>query len=61
MIDIKTHVIRISLTIEEVNQILTALQEMPAKICNPLSTKIHVQAESQIPKEDQLKQEETEK
>ncbi len=57
MIDIKTHIIRISLTIEEVNQILTALQEMPAKICNPLSTKIHVQAESQIPKDDETKTE----
>ncbi len=58
MIDIKTHILKISLTIEEVNHILTALQEMPAKICNPISTKLHVQAESQIPKETDTKEEE---
>lgn len=55
MIDIKTHIISLSLTVEEVNQLLLGLQEMPAKICNPLSTKIHVQAESQIPKEENNK------
>lgn len=60
MIDIKTHIIKIALTIEEVNQILAALQEMPAKICNPLSTKIHVQAESQIPKEDDAQSDKSE-
>ena len=57
MIDIKTHIITISLTIEEINHILAALQEMPAKVCNPISSKIHIQAESQIPKEDNAKKE----
>lgn len=36
-------------TLDEVNNILAALQEIPAKICNPLSEKIRQQAQAQIP------------
>lgn len=39
------------LTIDEVNAILAALQELPGKICNPLSAKIREQATAQLPKE----------
>lgn len=45
--------IRLTLTdlsVDEVNAILAGLQEIPAKICNPLSTKIKMQAESAIAK-----------
>jgi hypothetical protein len=37
-----------SLTIDETNAILAALQELPAKICNPMTQKIKDQAEPQI-------------
>ena len=36
------------LTLDEVNSILTALLELPAKVCNPLSNKLREQAESQL-------------
>lgn len=37
-------------SIDEVNAILAALQELPAKVCNPLTQKIRQQAEAQLPK-----------
>ena len=37
-----------SLNLEEANIILAALQELPAKVCNPLSEKIKTQAQEQI-------------
>ncbi len=37
-----------NLTLEEANVILAALQEIPAKICNPVSDKIKGQAQEQI-------------
>jgi hypothetical protein len=37
-----------ALNLEEANVILAALQELPAKICNPLSEKIKTQAQEQI-------------
>ena len=37
-----------SLSIDETNAILAALQELPAKICNPMTQKIKSQAEPQI-------------
>lgn len=40
------------LTVEEVNVILAALQEIPAKLCNPLSDKVRKQAEDQLPKQE---------
>lgn len=36
------------LTINDVNAILAALPELPAKICNPLSYKIETQAKQQV-------------
>ena len=36
------------LTLDEVNAMLIALQELPAKICNPLSDKIRTQAKAQL-------------
>ena len=45
------------LSIPEANSILQALQELPAKICNPLSEKIKQQADSQI---EQMKQKQEE-
>ena len=40
------------LSVDEVNCILAGLQELPAKIANPLSQKIREQAESQLPKQE---------
>jgi hypothetical protein len=37
-----------TLSIDETNAILAALQELPAKICNPMTQKIKSQAEPQI-------------
>ena len=42
--------INLTLTIEQINNILVALQEIPAKICNPLSQNIHKQVQDQLPK-----------
>lgn len=36
------------LNLEETNSILAALQEIPAKVCNPISDKIKAQAQEQI-------------
>jgi hypothetical protein len=47
MNDIKINIT--DLSIDEVNAILAALQELPAKICNPLSQKVRAQAEAQLP------------
>ncbi len=41
------------LSVDEVNFILAGLQELPGKICNPMSMKIKGQAESQLPKQEQ--------
>jgi hypothetical protein len=41
-----------NLSIQEVNFILGAIQELPAKIANPLSQKIREQAVSQLPKQE---------
>ena len=35
-------------TLNEVNSILAGLQELPGKVCNPLSQKITEQAKEQI-------------
>jgi len=39
-----------TVTMQEANAILAALQELPAKISNPLSQKITEQAQTQIEK-----------
>jgi|688.fasta_scaffold2785252_1 hypothetical protein len=38
----------LELNLEETNVVLAALQELPAKLCNPLSEKIRTQAQTQI-------------
>ena len=43
-------VITLTVSIEEANHILAGLQELPAKICNPLSVKLQKQAQEQLPK-----------
>lgn len=53
MLDEKTFKINLTLTIEEANTVLAALQELPAKTCNPLTQKIHAQANEQLPKSDE--------
>jgi len=37
-------------TYEEANIILAGLQELPAKVCNPLTQKLQQQAHEQMPK-----------
>jgi len=39
-----------SVTYEEANIILAGLQELPAKIANPLTQKLQQQAQEQMPK-----------
>jgi hypothetical protein len=41
-------IFNIKLTLTQANIILEALQELPAKICNPLATTIKAQAEQQL-------------
>jgi len=41
-------IFNIRLTLTEANTILGALQELPAKICNPIATSIKSQAEQQL-------------
>ena len=40
------------LSVDEINCILAGLQELPAKIANPLSQKVNEQAEAQLPKQE---------
>jgi len=40
------------LSVDEINCILAGLQELPAKIANPLSQKVKEQAEAQLPKQE---------
>ena len=40
------------LSVDEVNAILAGLQELPGKICNPMTQKIRQQAEAQLPQPD---------
>ena len=37
---------------DEANLILAALQELPAKVANPLTQKLQQQAQSQLPKDE---------
>ncbi len=41
--------ITFKVTIEEANYILVGLQELPAKVSNPLSVKLQQQAREQLP------------
>jgi hypothetical protein len=47
----KDFVLTLKLTVEEANTLLQALQELPAKVSNPLSNKLVKQAQEQLPKE----------
>jgi hypothetical protein len=47
----------IEINLEETNIVLAALQELPAKLCNPLSEKIKSQAQAQIAAMQALAQE----
>jgi hypothetical protein len=46
----KDTVLKLELSIEEINNVLAGLQELSAKICNPLTVKIQKQASEQLPK-----------
>ena len=41
----KDTVLTFELTVEETNNVLAGLQELSAKICNPLTAKIQTQAQ----------------
>ena len=45
-------VLTLTVTVEEANHILEGLQELPARICNPLTIKLQKQAKEQLPKEE---------
>jgi hypothetical protein len=51
----------IEINLEETNMVLAALQELPAKLCNPLSEKIKSQAQEQIAAMQAAQQPEVEK
>jgi hypothetical protein len=53
MIDPKTFELTFKFTVEETNILLVALQELPAKVCNPMSQKIQMQAQPQLPQPEQ--------
>jgi len=46
----KDTVLKLELTIEEINHILDGIQNLAGKICNPLTVKIQKQANEQLPK-----------
>jgi len=49
----KDTVLQLELTIEEINNLLAGLQELSAKICNPLTNKIQKQASQQLPQPEE--------
>jgi len=59
MIDTDKEILTLRLTVNEINSILVSLQELPAKICNPLTRKIQIQANEQL--EELNKDEESDK
>jgi hypothetical protein len=44
--------LNLELTLVEINAVIAALQELPAKLANPLTNKITEQAKKQLPAED---------
>jgi hypothetical protein len=50
--DPKQKILTLELSVEEINTVLSGLQELPAKTCNPLTNKIVKQAQQQLPKEE---------
>ena len=58
----KDTVLTFQLTVEETNNVLAGLQELSAKICNPLTANIQTQAQKQLaPKEEEASFEPTAK
>ena len=53
----KDTVLKFEFTIEETNNILSGLQELTAKICNPLTVKIQKQANEQLPQPETTQEE----
>jgi len=51
----KDFILTLTLTVEEANTILSALQELPAKVSNPLTNKLVKQAQEQLPKDEVTK------
>ena len=49
----KDTILELKLSVEEINHILNGLQELPGRICNPLTMKIQQQAQEQLPKPEQ--------
>lgn len=47
----KNTVITLKITVEEANLILAGLQELPAKVSNPLTNKLIKQAQEQLAQE----------
>ena len=45
--------LKFEFSVEEANTILMALQEMPAKVANPLTAKIQQQAKPQLPQPEE--------
>lgn len=41
-------ILTLTLTVNEINAVLAGLQELPAKVCNPLSQKIQKEAQEQL-------------
>lgn len=58
MIDPKTFELTFTLTIEETNTILQGLQELPAKVSNPLTQKLQQQAQPQLQKAEEFEKSE---
>lgn len=43
-------ILTLTLSVNEINAVLAGLQELPAKVCNPLSQKIQKEAQEQLQK-----------
>ena len=48
MNDSANPILTFELSLNEANMVLAGLQELPAKVCNPLSQKLQAQAKVQI-------------
>ena len=51
-----TDILHISITVEEANAILAGLQELPAKVANPITQKLQSQAQEQLVQKKQAAQ-----
>jgi hypothetical protein len=49
-------ILKFEFTIEEANIILAGLQELPAKVCYPLTQKLQLQAKDQLPRAEETAQ-----